>query len=145
MNINNSISTASRRGPSYGYRPHQGFRPQPMRPQQPYFPPQYGRPTYPMPMPMPMPYPIYRGPSVVSQVWHGATERLQELAQVALHPFNPYARRMPWDMYRPRTDAENVGRWAVNLGLLGGAVVLGGALLGNGFSLGGIGAAVGMS
>jgi hypothetical protein len=143
MNISSNISTAShRRNPYQG-----GHRGPVYQAPRPTFPPQYGyqpRPYYPPQMPY-YPNPYWGRPSVASQVWHGFTERLQEVTQVALHPFNPYARRMPYDMYRPRTDAENVGRWVVNLGLLGGAVVLGGALLGNGFSLGGIGAAIGMS
>jgi hypothetical protein len=109
-----------------------------------YYPPQYGYPTWPS-YPQPYyPYPFYPRPSVPAQVWHGFTERLQEVTQVALHPFNRYARRMPWDMYRPRTGAENLGRWIVNLGLLGGALVVGSSVLGGGFSLGGVGAAVGM-
>ena len=116
------------------------FRPMPFRPM-PYRP-------YPMPMPyynpgVYAPGGYYGGPNALQQAWHGATEQLQVLFQYVAHPFNAYARQMPWDYYRPKTTAENVGKWLVNGAAAVGAFVAGSALLGGG-GLGSLGAAVGL-
>ena len=147
------ITPASRQNPYQGYNPGQQrdrdddrrvrgpnrMAPLPYRqPMAPYYPPQY---RYPTPG-----YPSYypQQPGVAAQVWHGFTERLAEVGQIVLHPFNAYARRMPFDAYMPRTTAQNVGRWLVNGGILAGVAALGFGLLGGGLPSLGLGASVGM-
>lgn len=108
-------------------------------------PPPVAPPIAPIPYPQPyqqLPYqqpyqpaaPYYPQPQqghFVGDLFHGVGERLQELGQYVLHPFNAQARVMPYhNPFQPRTPGEEAGRWIVNGGLIVGAFFLGRGLLG---------------
>lgn len=126
------------------YFPQPNYRPQPM----PYFPPQQYRP---MPMPynpyQPNPYqpnPYSRGiGGAIGDFGTGISERLQQVFQVVLHPFNAYARRPVYhNPYVPYTTAFKMGQWAVNGALLVGAFLGVSAVAGGG--MGSLGGMIGM-
>jgi hypothetical protein len=113
--------------------------PYPQAPYQPSYP-QYPttRPNYPG-------YPAAPGTSFAGDMWHGFTDRLQEVGQIVLHPLNAQARTMPYrNPFAPRTGGEELGRWVVNGALIAGAFFLGRGLLGGSLFAGG-GARVGMA